>query len=183
MMRLLNDERHIAIHEAGHAVIGRALGLVCGEVTIVPNFEEREAGYSIVSEPDETTDAWEIQGRFRDNRTVLVARLLHAMAGAEAEIEILGRCEGGVGADRREVDRILNDIGYPETTGDAQADMERYEQRFRRHCRRLVRHHRDRIETVASMLLERRTIPGDELDDMIQPYRPDWLEPPFWASD
>lgn len=56
-----------------------------------------------------------------------------------------------------EADRILNDIGRPEMT----SYMERYERRLRRHCRRLVRHRREAIETLASMLTERRTLPGD----------------------
>ncbi len=163
-------------------MIGRALGLSCGEVTIVPNFEEMEAGYSITHDPSKTIQAWEMQGRFREERTALIGQLLNAMAGAEAEIEILGYCQVGDGADRRVVDRILDNLGWPSRTGDPQADMEHHEQRCRRHCRKLVRHHRETIENVARMLEERKTIPGGELDNMIRPCRPDWLEPPWWIS-
>jgi hypothetical protein len=33
----LNDLRHTALHEAGHAVIGRVLTLVCGGVSTEPS--------------------------------------------------------------------------------------------------------------------------------------------------
>jgi hypothetical protein len=31
---MVDDLLHTAVHEAGHAVIGRVLGLVCGEITL-----------------------------------------------------------------------------------------------------------------------------------------------------
>jgi hypothetical protein len=34
---MVDDLLHIAVHEAGHAVIGRVLGMECGPVTIVPD--------------------------------------------------------------------------------------------------------------------------------------------------
>jgi len=33
------DALHTAFHEAGHAVIGRVLGMACGQVTIVPDHD------------------------------------------------------------------------------------------------------------------------------------------------
>jgi hypothetical protein len=43
--RHLNDLRHTAIHEAGHAVIGRVLGMTCGHATRfqLGNFTSRRA--------------------------------------------------------------------------------------------------------------------------------------------
>jgi hypothetical protein len=39
--------RATAYHEAGHAVIGRVLGMTCGGVTIVPDYEDRAAGHAL----------------------------------------------------------------------------------------------------------------------------------------
>jgi hypothetical protein len=41
----------MAIHEAGHAVIGRVLTLVCGHATIVVDHEAGELGHSITADP------------------------------------------------------------------------------------------------------------------------------------
>jgi len=35
--RTTKQLRRTAIHEAGHAVVGRVLGMTCGEATIVPS--------------------------------------------------------------------------------------------------------------------------------------------------
>jgi hypothetical protein len=40
--------RHTAYHEAGHAVIHRLLGLVCGETSIVPNYRDKSWGHAEV---------------------------------------------------------------------------------------------------------------------------------------
>jgi hypothetical protein len=39
----VNDFRRTATHEAGHALIGRVLTLLCGGATIRPNHDIREA--------------------------------------------------------------------------------------------------------------------------------------------
>ena len=57
--------RRTAYHEAGHAVTGRVLGLVCGDATIVPDFEEMVAGVAITRDHFTADDAWEMRGKFR----------------------------------------------------------------------------------------------------------------------
>ena len=46
---MVDDLLHIAVHEAGHAVIGRVLGMECGPVTIVP--DDDSLGHSITFDP------------------------------------------------------------------------------------------------------------------------------------
>ena len=46
----MNDPRHTAIHEAGHAVIARVLTLSCGDVSI--NADGHSAGRTLVHDPD-----------------------------------------------------------------------------------------------------------------------------------
>lgn len=178
MTDIENDINHIAVHEAGHAVIGRALGMECGLVTIEP--DSNSAGHSITLDPLHTLERREHIGRFREERSVLVGYIVSLMAGAESEGILLGHCQGGDGEDRRWLDFALDSLQRPGT--ETQAGLTKFEQRLRRSCRRLVRHHKNNIQTVADMLLERKTIDGAVLDEMIKPYRPNWLEPPWWAQ-
>jgi ATP-dependent Zn protease len=46
IVRTKTELRHTAYHEAGHAVVGRVLGLTLGEATIVPDYEAGIGGYS-----------------------------------------------------------------------------------------------------------------------------------------
>src|SRR5216684_4210788 len=93
-----------AYHEAGHAVIGRVLTLTCGEATIRPDYKSRTAGYSICPDPYACLYEWERRGKVRDNNSVWVARVLYSMAGAEAQVVILGtpRSQIGDGDDMRQ---------------------------------------------------------------------------------
>jgi hypothetical protein len=72
--------RHTAIHEAGHAVIGRVLKQVCGGASIVPNEAEGEAGHAICADSWVTCDRWHALGRFRgDMQRSIVRRVLIGM--------------------------------------------------------------------------------------------------------
>lgn len=173
----MNDINHVAIHEAGHAVIGRVLGLSCGGASIVENETEGEAGYAIGGCPEATLAMWEARYmtlfkvsqlpiRCRssvDRRSAYRGTIMLRMAGAEAEIEILGECEGGDGNDRYLIEMMAN-------AGDAQFSFElwqRYEPRMRRQVRRLIRKHRNAIERVAAALLVHRTLSGEEIDALV----------------
>lgn len=63
--RRRDNRRHTAVHEAGHAVVGRVLGLDCGVVSIEINRTDREAGHAIIADPSVTLSGWERIGRFR----------------------------------------------------------------------------------------------------------------------
>lgn len=145
-----NDLMHTAIHEAGHAVIGRRLGLGCGSVTIKPDETEGIAGHSITEGPWSTVAKWEERNRYRGERTALLGRILMLMAGAEAEVICLGDCNGGDGDDRREIAYALVSIGIREDEA-----LDRYGVRLRSWARVLVRRHRSDIEKVAGAALAR----------------------------
>lgn len=176
---IMNDPLHTAIHEAGHAVIGRKLGLDMGQASVEQ--DEDSAGHSIVGDPFVTLERWWNEGRtHREFGSVVRARVMMLMAGAEAERVILGRLqevdgETGDGEDRREIDRVME--SHP---GDLAGDPARLIQ-MRRAVRRLVTHHRDVIEHVAAELRGRGTMPGHELDEMVPgpaPCAPD----PLWEA-
>lgn len=174
----LNDPWHTAIHEAGHAVVGRVLGLDMGQASVAADGDS--AGHCIVGDPWATLDRWWREWRaHREFRSVIRARAVMLMAGAEAELAILGRLqdvdgESGDGEDRRQADLVME-----HDPGDAAGRPARLAS-LRRAARRLVCHHRVAIEAVAAELRDLGTVPGADLDAMVPgppPREPDpaWL--------
>jgi len=153
-------KRHTAIHEAGHAVIGRVLGLSCGGASIIANEAEDEAGHAIIHDPWATVSRWESafrakveQGivplRCREARLAFRGTIIARVAGAEAEAVLLGVCAGGDGYDREQIEMMAES-----DNSELPADLwGRYEPRMRRQARRLIRKHRSKIEQVAQALM------------------------------
>ena len=155
----MNNRNHTAIHEAGHAVIGRVLGMVCGGATIEQDSDS--AGHAIVGPPYATLEAWLDQGKFRELASVFVGRTLTLMAGREAEDECLGHCQGGDGGD-------LDEIGvmWPYLPCVIEDD-DLYEGRLRARTRGLVRRHRRVIERVAAELMVGNTLSASAIDAIV----------------
>lgn len=154
MDEYVNDLRHTAVHEAGHAVIGRVLTLPCAEATIEPDFEEQAAGTSDTGDFWSCEDRWMDRGKCRDTRHAVIARVITLMAGVEAEIELLGDSEGGDGADLMEIDKVDSEFGIDEP-------------RLRKFTKMLVRRHRGLIERTAEALLAEKTLSGPDLDKLV----------------
>jgi hypothetical protein len=115
--------RATAYHEAGHSVIGRVLGLICGKVTIIPdNAEttipdnaETTAGYSMLEvapsiaywerkQPEAMSQIWTYVHR---------AYIIMMMAGEEAQV-CIGHCAGGGDDDdRHNIEKALSGAGAP----------------------------------------------------------------------
>jgi ATP-dependent Zn protease len=162
-LRLLNDPRHTAYHEAGHAVIGRVLTLLSGGATIEPDYEAESAGCAITENPHACERAWEKRGKVRYSLDVaLHAQIITSMAGAEAEIVLLGQTDGGAGHDRLKIGIMAQNLSIP-----LEHFWERTEPRLRAFTRRLVLRHREPIERVAAALLEKKTLSGAELDKLV----------------
>ena len=161
-----NDLRHTAIHEAGHAVIGRVLGMICGHATIVA--DDDSAGHGIVADPWSILAQWEQRERYRDASTVFHGRMMSFMAGALAEVEFFGKCEGGDGDDQWQI-AIMAEAGanVPKRTGAWEADRDRHIERLRVRAARLVRRHRQSIAKVAAALSERGTLTAEEIDSLL----------------
>ena len=151
-----NDRQHTAIHEAGHAVISRVLGLPSGGTTIRSDGDS--AGHGIVPDPYAIQARWELEGKHREFATVMRARILSYMAGREAEKECLGICAGGDDNDRYQIDLMLADILQPGS------DAARVEGRMRLMARQLVRQHRVKIERVAALLLKCGELSAEQID-------------------
>jgi hypothetical protein len=147
-----------AYHEAGHAVIGRIVGMVCGIATI--RADDDSAGHSITHDPYAIVSAWEWDGKFRDMRSVFIGRILTVMAGAEAQRMLTRSRRIGDGDDRYQVALMLE-------------EAQRTETRLRSACQGLVRRHRKLITAVAQLLLGRGRLSRRELDRLIAADRAD----------
>jgi hypothetical protein len=134
-----------AVHEAGHAVIGRVLGLTCGDCSIARTKEHAGISYS----------QWDDQSRpVRHGRD---AKVMTTMAGTEAELELLGKSCAGDGFDVEDIERLLADDAEPA----------KVEKRLRRMTRMLVRRHRAKIELIAKILVEVNTLSGEHIEEAI----------------
>lgn len=155
----MNTLRHTAIHEAGHAVIGRAMAQLCGGVTVIADAEAGEAGHAICADPWATVSAWERAGRWRGYESIMVGRIITMLAGRHAEEVILGSCEGGDAEDMRQVSWMLDDIDR----GDDIAFLERAYLM----TRMLARRHRVAIEAVAAALESKMTLSAAQIASII----------------
>ena len=152
--------RQTAIHEAGHAVIGRVLAMSCKGATIRPDHDS--VGHAITEDIYRTQTEWERRGHWRDPHAIYVGRILTFMAGAEAVRVLLGEVDDpGDDDDRMQVLYMLDDMPR------APADLGRYERRLRQITRMLVRRHRERIERVADELERRTTLSASRLDTLV----------------
>jgi hypothetical protein len=140
---------HTAHHEAGHAVIGRVMGLTCGGATIEPDYDDLTAGHS-KSHVERSINDWDARGRCRC-ASMFRARIMMLMAGREAEIVCLGGCGGGDGDDLLEIDISLDETEAPE-------DPEPWLSRLRIRTRDRVVRHSEAIKAVAAALLARKTV-------------------------
>jgi hypothetical protein len=157
-----------AIHEAGHAVTGRVLTLKCGGATIKPNYRTRSAGQSICVDPWGCIYEWEKRGHVRESdNAVWVARIMTYMAGAEANVELLGmpRSEIGDYDDQYQIALMMEQASPP--GGWDRWTRERYDARLRAMTRMLVRRHRERIERVAKALLKETILSAEKLDALV----------------
>jgi ATP-dependent Zn protease len=159
MKRTQKQLKTTAYHEAGHAVIGRVLTLHCGGATIKPDYDEEVAGHSIADHSG-CAYQWEKRGKVRGVNADLHASIVTVMAGAEAEMELLGSKAVGDGNDRYQIELMAEELGRD-------ADWERLEPRFRAMTRMLVRRHKARIERVAEALLDKTTLSVKALDKLV----------------
>jgi ATP-dependent Zn protease len=141
----------IALHEAGHAVIARVVGLIGDRATIVPKGTARGK-------------AW-----WADDSGI--KSVLACLAGRAATEVILGYAsDEGCSRDDAEAMALIR-------TPDWRRE-EWYCRKVRddllAQARKLIRQNRGAVEAVAHYLIERGELTGDEIDRLIQ-FR--WLPP------
>jgi hypothetical protein len=147
-------------------VIGRVLKQVCGYTTIIADIDSD--GHAITESPWHAYVHWGRTGRSRGNqmRSIFRGLIMTLMAGAEAEIEFFDDCLGGDSEDRKRVDLMLRELLVGDSRYIGLLRL-RQETRLRRATRGLVRRHRDKIDHVATQLLERKTLQDEEIDAIV----------------
>lgn len=174
---ILNNEFATAVHEAGHAVVGRVMAQECGEVSVVADHDEMTAGYAITADPWDTVGAWDRAGRWREHRSIVIGRIIALMAGRHAEEELCGACKGGDGGDQNEISAMIDDGAWR-----AKQDMSESSQalltRLERFSRVTVKRHRSAINDLAVELMRRQHMTVDQVADFLQPRLPSWHWPP-----
>jgi hypothetical protein len=156
------EQRSLAFHEAGHSIIGRALGILCGHATIEADHDS--GAHAMVPDQWSIFDGWwEDEGRYhREMPAVFHARIITVMAGCEAEKELLGKMPSGADDDDcRQVAIMLEELGLSDD------GLRRMEKRLRAFTRQLVRRHRATIGETARRLAFERTINAESLDGMM----------------
>jgi len=147
---------HDAVHEAGHAVIARVLGVNSGYANLVPDYEEQTPSHAFIFD---ALQAWEWNRlhprRSGDDRPFWRGRVIATMAGVEAEREIIGWCAGDAEHDCRRCDPMGDNPAYSNGPPELSA-------RMRRFARQLVKRHRNAILSFAEQL-----IAADELDELL----------------
>jgi hypothetical protein len=166
-------ETYTAHHEAGHAVIGHVLGLVCGSVAVVP--DAVGFGCATIKNPLATLDAWEVRGRCRykcrDLRSVYRACIMALMAGREAA-ELCCGPDGdfvGDGYDNQQIETLIHltyDLDLQIWPSPRVSDFNL--DRLRRAARHLCIRHREKIERVAQALVKRGTLSPEVVDSLMR---------------
>ena len=154
------DRWRTSVHEAGHAVVGRVLRMVCGPATSLPDHDS--AGHHVVKEHWATLEAWWAREIYRERTSAIHGRIMTYFAGAEAEKELLDILPTGDGDDIYQAELMVNfelDIEGEEAA--------RKLSRLRRQTRRVVRRHRELIAEVAKRLTVCDQVTGEELDSMV----------------
>lgn len=126
-----------AYHEAGHAVVGYCLGLDLGPATIIPDEEAGTEGVSSSESP--VCDGSRYEGNIVS---------LYAGGAAQRRFDPTAG-DSGCGRDNEEAAALLGDH-YDEST-------------LRQRAEELVESHWGKIEAVASMLIEEKTLSGDDI--------------------
>jgi ATP-dependent Zn protease len=152
----------IAIHEAGHAVIGRLFDLPCGTVSIKPSDDGESLGHAIIDDP---IRSWQRGDGSR--RALVEASCVAIYAGAEAERVILNCEPSGDQGDCSTATSLISIMGVRGASFVGDDVWDRYEGRLRERATKLVRLHQATIERVASDLMKHESLTDEEIRKLI----------------
>jgi hypothetical protein len=146
------DIRSVAVHESGHAVIHRILGLPCGPAHITAGCKPSGvSSHYVPLNPDK-------------KRQHIVARktISGLLAGREAEIILLGTDTAGFTGDLEIIGLYLRQAKPPKDE-----DVEHWLFKLRMHTRRLVRKYRVAIDAVARALAKHERLSGERIYEIV----------------
>jgi hypothetical protein len=160
-------------HEAGHAVIGRVVGVPIGWVVAQVAFDDthrRAQGieaYTQICPPERLLRRWSYTMPHRSRATAIHALILTLMAGHIAEDLIEDYADFkealfGTTKDMQDTIDLLFELGLK----DKDEERSRMFRRLYRHAQVLVRRHETTIRRVTSYLLIHSVINGEEIDQL-----------------
>lgn len=172
------ERARIAVHEAGHALVGYLLEIGNIEkVTIVPRGPS--LGVTLIT-PSSDQRLYV--------RSFLESRIKMLLGGRAAELIGYGECSSGAAQDLKEASKIalsmvatlglgdegnlfnLEALGDMNFRPDMKEPIVRAEQLLRRlgdECEQLLRAHKNALDAIVTALLEKESIDGDELAAII----------------
>jgi hypothetical protein len=167
--RRIEEDTRTAFHEAGHAVLMHALGIGCTTVTIVPDYDEMTAGSAShggefgkrARHPGEEDDDVATL-RFAAEDAFLLRHAIAYYAGAEAERRHNPRLKDWKAMaeeDERKAAYRVSEISMDDECIDL---LLKY---ARRRCVLLVENYWPEITAVAQLLLEQRTLTGEQVKE------------------
>jgi hypothetical protein len=118
---------------------------------------------TITFDPNDCETEWRKRDKHRKN-LCWQGRIITYMAGAAAEIEFFGHCDGRDEDDRHQIEIMAEELLLELPPG---VGWNTREPRLRAMTRMLVRRHRTRIERVAQALLTHRTQSAEDLDRLV----------------
>jgi cell division protease FtsH len=150
-----------AVHEAGHAVIGRILGLPCGGATIESS-NDGELGHADVDDP---IREWR---RGDGSRRPLIEKSCVCLyAGAEAERIVNGTAYVGDGPDCSKATSLISIIGVRGAAFVNDDVWDRYEAKLRSRSGILVAKHGTQIERIAEALMKQGALTSQQIDALM----------------
>jgi hypothetical protein len=165
------DDNHVAIHEAGHAVVARVLGLPVSRVGLglelcrMPlDRHKYPAGSKGICYTQKSRYIWPPGERPTATRTIAEveeAFAIQCMAGAEAELAFYHEHQHGAADDQESIAQCIATAAAHGVTLD--------EKELRAKAAALVALHRPKIAAVAAELLERQVLDAGELEDAAFP--------------
>ena len=153
--------RHlVAVHEAGHAIVAnfvKAFRDPVRKVTIQPR-ASGVGGYTLFDDDSDTLPTKEY----------LAARLAVVLGGRAAEEEVFGREKATVGAAsdwanaKRLARQLVVDFRFYDGDEDDEERIEAVIEEALFEARNVVQRHREALDTVVALLLEKTAIDGEE---------------------
>jgi ATP-dependent Zn protease len=147
---MLSLSERCATHEAAPAVIGRVLKLRCGGATIIPDGNGYD-GHAVVATALDINNDLIKRGEYRDFRSSVLDKICVCLAGPEAERVKFGDADAS--GDVRQIKQLQSRYYISD------ADVER----VRPQVHALLLRHWDKVEAVATALLERGTLSGEDI--------------------
>jgi ATP-dependent Zn protease len=150
------DKRHTAHHEAGHAMVGRALGGVVESISIAQEGRAAQIGHA-----DHEEEGLEAADTLR--RVEVVAKTL--LAGPIAERRCSGACQGW-GGDVPKLATLLASHPHPKKHGTTWLSA------LLEATNALVNTEWERVRLVADELLKKETLTGEQVEEVLKRPRP-----------